>query len=224
MKKVVIAESVLREIESGNTLFGRGGIAVYSARTSEEILELHRTNKADLIVADFDLPVMGGAKLSSLIRGDASLKDVSLVMVCDKEYPSGSPCRQTGANTILTKPVEPFELFSRISELLVIPQRQDMRSLLHVSLSGGEEKVSFLGVSQNISISGMLLETEQRLQCGERLACAVGIGSREINAECEIVRVEQAASGRFRYGVKFSNLDIKTMIIIEQFVKGNIKH
>ena len=224
MKKVVIAEPVLRAIESGNTLFGRGGIVIYPARTSEEIFELHRTNKVDLIVADFALPVMGGAKLCSLIRGDASLKDVSLVMVCDEEAPSGSPCRQTGANTILTKPVEPFELFSKISELLVVPQRQDMRVLLHVSMTGREEKISFLGMSHNISISGMLLETEQRLQCGERLACAVGIGSREISAESEIIRVEQPASGRFRYGVKFSNLDTKTMVIIEQFVKGNIKH
>jgi len=224
MKKVIIAESVLLAIENSNTLFGRGGITLYPARTSEEIIALHREHNADLIVTEFALPVMGGASLCTFIRGDAALKDVSLVMVCEPSGPSRAQCEQAGANTVLTTPVDTFELFSRISELLVIPQRQDMRAFLQVSVAGREEKTSFLGVSHNISISGMLLEAEQGLGKGERLTCVVNISNRKIAAECEVIRVEKAPSGRFRYGVKFFNLDIKTLIIIEQFVKGMIKH
>jgi CheY-like chemotaxis protein len=223
MKKVIIAESVLRAIENGNTLFGRGGIKLYPASTSEEIIALHREHKADLIVADFAQPVMGGPGLCTFIRGDAALKDVSLVMVCDPSGPSRTECEQASANTVLTAPVDPFEFFFRIAELLVIPQRQDMRTLLRVSVSGREEKTSFLGVSHNISISGMLLEAEQGLRKGEQLACALNIGNRQVNAECEVIRVERASSGRFRYGAKFFNLDTKSLIIIEQFVKGKIK-
>jgi CheY-like chemotaxis protein len=195
MKKVIIAEPVLRVIENSNTLFGRGGITLYPASTSEEIIALHREHKADLIVADFALPVMGGPGLCSAIRGEAVLKDVSLVMVCDPSEPSRAQCEQAGANTVLTAPVDPFELFSRISELLVIPQRQDMRAFLHVSVAGREEKTSFLGVSHNISISGMLLEAEQELRKGERLACAFNLGNRQIKAECEVIRVERVPRG-----------------------------
>jgi CheY-like chemotaxis protein len=224
MKKIIIAESVLVAIEHSNTLFGRGGITLHTASTSEEIIALHREHKADLIVADFALPVMGGARLCAVIRGDAALRDVSLVMVCDPSGRSRTECEQAGANTVLTTPVDPFELFSRISELLVIPQRQDMRALLHVSVAGREEKTSFLCMSHNISISGMLLEAERELRKEERLACALNISNRQINAECEVMRVERVSSGRFRYGVKFFSLDTKSLIIIEQFVKGKIKH
>jgi hypothetical protein len=111
-----------------------------------------------------------------------------------------------------------------MSELLVIPERQDIRTLLHVSVKGQEEERSFLGISHNISISGMLLETDQELQKGDRLTWAVSIGRREIVAEGVVMRVSRPTPGEFRYGVKFLNLDTKSLIIIEQFVKGRIKH
>jgi CheY-like chemotaxis protein len=223
MKKVIIAEPVLRAVEKSNTLFGRGGIAVFPAPTSEDILALHRVNKADLIVTDFALPVMDGTRLCLAIRSDPALKDVSLIMVCDAGGLFQAQCLQAGANTVMTKPVDPFELFTHVAELLVIPQRQDMRAFLHVSAARREETASFSGVSRNISISGMLLETETELQRGERLLCSVDIGGREITTECEVVRVEKSSTSGFHYGVKFLNLDTKSMIIIDQFVRGKIR-
>ena len=223
MKKVIIAEPVLRVVEKSNTLFGRGGIAVFPAPTSEDILALHRANKADLIVTDFALPVMDGQRLCSVIRGDPALKDVSLIIVCDASGPFQAQCLQAGANTVLTKPVDPFELFTHVAELLVISQRLDVRAFLHVSAAGREKTKSFPAMSRNLSISGMLLEAETELQKGERLACVVDIGGREITAECEVVRVEKSSTSGFHYGVKFLNLDIKSIIIIDQFVKGRIK-
>jgi DNA-binding response OmpR family regulator len=139
MKKIIIAEAVLRVVEKSGTLFGRGGITVFPARTSEDILALHRTSKADLIVTDSALPVMDGARLCSLVRGDAARKDVSLIMVCDPTETSQAQSRQAG-HAVMARPVDPFELFSRISELLVIPLRKDLRAMLHVSVTRGEEK------------------------------------------------------------------------------------
>jgi CheY-like chemotaxis protein len=223
MKKIIIAEPVLHDIEKSGTLFGRGGITVFPARTSEDILALHRASKADLIVMDFALPVMDSVRLCSLIRGDADLKDVSLIVVCDPTETSQAQSLQAGANAVMAKPVAPFELFSRISELLVIPLRKDLRALLRVSVARGEGTTSFLGVSRNLSISGMLLEAEPELQKGERLAFTADIGNREIAAEGEVIRVEIAAPGKFHYGVKFSNLDMKSLVLIEQLVKGRIR-
>jgi DNA-binding response OmpR family regulator len=224
MKKIIIAEPILRFIETGNTLFGRGSITVYPARTSEDVFALHREHNADIIATDVALPVMGGLQLCSLIRKDAGLKGVSIIMLCDGTEPSRAACLQAGANEVLTNPVDPIELFTRISELLVIPRRQDMRTTLRVSSAGRRENLSFLGMSRNISISGMLLETEQELEKGERLSCKLEIGSREITVDCEVMRARKNSQGGFHYGVKFINLDIKSLIIIDQFVQGKLKH
>jgi len=223
MKQVIIAESVLQAVGKSPTLFGRGGVTMYPVRTAEEIITLHRANRVHLIISDFDLPRMGGVQLCSLIRGDAALRGVSLIMVCKADPAAVAECKQAGVNAVLTEPVDPAELFSRIAELLIIPHRQAIRSLLRVSVAGQESKVVFPGISQNISISGMLLETERKLSPGDRLACSFSIGSREIASEVVVMREVRSGSERYRYGVKFMNLDTKSLIIIEQFVSGRIK-
>jgi len=222
MKQVIIAENVLQTIENSDTLFKRGGLTVYPAHSSEEILVLHRTHIVDLIISDFALPRMGGARLCSLIRGDSHIKDVSLLMVCNAA--AITKCRSAGANAVLSAPVDTAELFSRVSELLLISQRQDIRALLHVSIAEGKGKISFLGVSHNISISGMSLETEKELKIGDLLFCTFSISEREIAADVIVTREVQVAPGKFQYGVKFLNLDTKSLVIINQFVLGRIRH
>jgi CheY-like chemotaxis protein len=224
MKKIIITRGILHAIGGNNAFFGRSNIKVYPAHTAEEVLELHGLHKADIIIAEDTLPLMGGAKLCSVIRSDESLKHVSIIMVCDGMAASAAQWQEARVNAVVPKPLDPVLLFSKISELLVVPQRQDLRTLLHVSVSGQEGNSSFLGVSENISISGMLLETDQALKKGDRMSFTIEIGGRKIAAECQIQRVEKTASGKFRYGVKFSDLDTKSLIIIDQFVRGGIKH
>ncbi len=222
MKNIIIVKSVLDAIEQGATLFGRGGIKVHPAGSSEEVLELHRRIKADLIISDFSLPVMNGARLCSAIRSEPGLKDVSLVLYCDDNRVFQAACRDAGANAVLPKPVDPFDLFSKVSELIIIPQRKDMRVLLRVSVAGHEKSAPFIARSYNISMSGMLLETKRELSRGDSLTCTFNIAHAEVTTGCVVTRADRSDVGRFQYGVKFMNLDTKAIIMIEQYVKSRI--
>jgi DNA-binding response OmpR family regulator len=224
MKKIIITQNIMHAINGGSTFFGRSNVKAYPARTAEEILNIHAVHNADIIIAEANLPVMGGAKLCSEIRSDEGLKSVSIIMVCDGTEASLTEWQQARVNAVIPQPIDPVLLFSKISELLIVPQRQDIRALLHVSVSGQEGNSSFLGISENISISGMLLETDQTLKKGDRMNFTIEIGGRKIAAECQVKRVDKAATGKFRYGVKFAILDTKSLIIIDQFVRGGIKH
>jgi len=222
MKKVIIAQTILDAIEQSSTLFGRGSITLYPAGSSEEVLDLHRKIKADLIITESTLPVMGGVQLSSSIRSEPGLKDVSLIVYCDDNRVYQAACRDAGANAVLSKPVDPFDLFSRVSELIIIPQRKDMRVLLRVSVAGREESAPFIATSHNISISGMLLETKRELNKGDKIACSFNVAHSEVNAQCLVTRVDRTDAGRFRYGAKFLGLDTKTIVVIEQYVKSRV--
>lgn len=224
MKQIIITMGIMHAIGGGNTFFGRSNIKIYPARTAEEVLELHGLHKTDIIIAEDALPLMGGAKLCSAIRSDESLKHVSIIMVCDGTPDSLAQWQEARVNGVVPKPLDPVLLFSKISELLVVPQRQDLRLLLHVTVSGQEGGTPFLGISENISISGMLLETDQVLTQGDRIGFTIEIAGRKIVAQFLVMRVDKAASGKFRYGVKFLSLDTKSLIIIDQFVRGGIKH
>ena len=68
MQNVIIAKCILHAVETGGTLFGRGGIKLHTAETSWEALDLHRRIKADLIITEFSQQGMNGAQLCSAIR------------------------------------------------------------------------------------------------------------------------------------------------------------
>lgn len=211
----------MHAVGSHDTIFQRSNITTFPARTSEEILNLHGVHKADIIITDEGLPLMGGIKLCSAIRSDARLKDVSVILICDGNEPQ---CWNAQANIVLPKPLDLSQLTWKVSELLLAPRREEMRTLLHVSVKGQEKKSSFLGVSHNISVSGMLFETDRMLATGDRTTCTFHIGRREIVADAEVKRLVRIAPDRYQYGVRFINLNMKYIILIEQFVKGLIKH
>jgi CheY-like chemotaxis protein len=220
VKKVIIAQEVLGSIDGAHSLFSRGGIKVLTARTSEELIELHRRMRADLIIADLALPVMGGAALLAKVRGDAELRDVSIIMVHDGREASKAICRNAGANAALGKPVDAADLFGRVSELIIVPQRKDMRVMLRVSIEDGRGGGPVFASSENISISGMLIEVNHPYRPGDLLLCVFHIGHSEVRAEGRVVRFVRAASGRYRCGIHFTNLDTKAMIVIEQYVQS----
>jgi CheY-like chemotaxis protein len=223
MKNVIIAKSILESVDKSGTLFGRGGIKVHPAASSEEVLDLHRRIRSDLIITEFSLPVMNGAQLCTAIRSEPGLKGVSLIVACDDSAVFRAACRDAGVNAVVNKPVDPFDLFSKIAELIIIPQRKDMRVLLHVSVEGKDQASPFIATSYNISVSGMLLETRRELRTGDMLRCAFSIARNEVEAECTVMRVDRTDGGRFQYGVKFLNLAARSIVLIEQYVKSRIK-
>lgn len=224
MKIIIVARNLLPVFDSNATIFKRGGITLLAAQSSDEIIHLHGQKNADLIVIDQALPSMGAVKLCAAIRKDDRLKKVSIIVTGDNSGGGGAKCLEAGANAFLPAPIDPVALYSTVSELLLVPQRKDMRVLLRASVKGLEGDESFFAASQNISISGMMLETDRSLAPGDRLTCSFNIAHSEIRVSCVIVRVEKTASGRYRYGVNFLNLDTKSLIIIENYVKVQARH
>jgi CheY-like chemotaxis protein len=223
MKKIIVAANLLPVLDSSNSIFRRGGITLFTAQSSEEIVNLHGVKNADLIITGQALPLMGAERLCAAIRRDDQLKHVSIIVAGDDRGESGAHCLAAGANAFLPAPVDGVALFSKVSELLLVPQRKDMRVLLRASVTGLEGDTSFFAASQNISISGMMLETDRSLASGERFVCSFNIAHSEIRVSCMVMRADRTASGRHRYGVKFLNLDTKSLIIIENYVKAQAR-
>jgi len=223
MKKIIIAHNLLDDIGESNTIFKRSGITLFPASSSEEILDLHGVNRADLIITEAALSLMGGAQLCSRIRSDAELKYVSIIIIGDETENSEnslSQCKEAGANVVIRRPLEPGMLLWQASQQLVIPIRKDMRVLLRVSIKNLDGSAPFFAWSQNISLSGMLLETDRALKLGDRLTCAFNIAHSEITLTCSVERIVTTASISNQYGVRFTNCDTKSLIIIENFVKA----
>ncbi len=222
MKKIIVATTILQAIGSQNALFGRGTVTTLPARTSEEILDLHGVHHADVIITEENLPEMGGANLCSAIRSDQALRQVSIIMACERKAETAAS-GAIKANAFISLPADPVELYSTVAELLIIPERKALRVLLNGTLKGQREKESFMAVCHNISISGMLLDTNYPLNAGDQFSCSFTIAHREISIDCRVVRAT-AAGKRWQCAVVFVTPDAKSLTLIDQYVKNQIVH
>ena len=80
--------------------------------------ELHRA-KIDLVLAELNLPRLGGAELARMIRDEVTLRDLPLMFVTGKSKPAGAiRAYEAGADDVILKPFHFEVLFARIERRL----------------------------------------------------------------------------------------------------------
>jgi c-di-GMP-binding flagellar brake protein YcgR len=129
----------------------------------------------------------------------------------------GARCR---ANEVLTLPVATPVLIEKAQQLLSVPGRKSLRLLLTLSVQGRERDSSFYCRSEDISVTGMLVETDRSLANGDRVSCVLTLpGPVEVRASGEVVRVIRPAldSNLYRCGIRFIDLTEAAKAAIASF-------
>jgi CheY-like chemotaxis protein len=222
MKKIMIAQDINKTLQQKNSFLKRADIKVFTAASNDEALKIHREERVHLIITQLDMPGMATEQFCSLVREDPELRAVSVIMICTNnraEIEQSSRCR---ANAVILRPVNPALLLAKAQQLLDISWRETYRVLLSLTVDGNAKDTPFFCRSQNISTSGMLIETDKTLPHGDRVICSFFLpDSMRIQAAGEIVRIPQQATGSTvkQYGVKFSNLTPEARQALEAFVE-----
>jgi DNA-binding response OmpR family regulator len=221
MQKIIINEALAIEIGKGTNVLQQKGVKVFTAKTNDEILSIHRAEKANLIISRVDLPGIACEQLFTAIRKDAALRSVSLILFCPDRPDDKARAEQCGPNAIMTLPVNSALLLEKAASLLHVTSRKSYRVLLNVSVDGNRDG-SFFCRSENISATGLLLETERGLSRGNRLTCSFFLpDAKRITVEAEVVReIGRADKSKTKlYGVKFDHVSPEDVAAIEAFVK-----
>ncbi len=219
MKKIIVANAVHAFLERDKSILSRADFRIYTATSGEEALRIHREERANLIVADLNLPDMRGDRLCSLVRNESAIRNVSIILMCHdvpEEIERVSTC---GANAWVTKPVRPQQLVESVGQLLAVSLRRGYRVLLQAKVRGERESASFFCTSHNISVSGILLETDKHLEPGDGITCSFFLpGSRQIVVDGEVARREKKPDGTCHYGVRFIDLAPDFREEVERFI------
>lgn len=221
MRKVLITKDLMPYFETEGHILRRADIKVFTADSSLEIIPVHKAEKMNLIVASLDPDALPGDELCRRIREDPELKKVSLIVVCHKRKADMKRCAESGANSFLTYPVNPDDLRKAVENLIDVPYRKNLRVLIRVSIRGSLRNEPFFCVSENISRTGLLIESEKTLARGDRINCSFFLPEEEhkINAECEVVRVEKKKEHSYHYGIKFIEIEPEALMAIDRYVE-----
>jgi len=100
-------------------LIARRDVTVKEARGGEEALKSVRAERADLIVADMQMPRMDGNELCLALKADPQYADIPVIILTSNMDPRArDQIRAAGALEVLSKPVEPKDLLAAMNRAL----------------------------------------------------------------------------------------------------------
>jgi DNA-binding response OmpR family regulator len=217
MKTILIANDLKKLLTRRGSYLNNAGVRVYTADTNDELLSLHREVKANLLITHLDMSGIKNVDLFRIIRNNKDLRDVSVIMICKGNLVNRELCRQCGANAIITIPVDTDLLNSKVRQFLNVAPRKKYRAALAVAIEGKFKDRPLPFWTENISVSGMLIKTEEPLSrdAGIFLSFFLPDGT-HVSGYGEITRVIslEEEPGVFLYGVKFTSIepDVKSAI------------
>ncbi|MBI5675674.1 MAG: PilZ domain-containing protein [Nitrospirae bacterium] len=224
MKKLLITENIRTIIEKGESLLSRKDIKIFTALSGEELIEIHLIEDVDLIIASIGFITGGDEDICPYLKGirnDDRYKKVSILTICENDKSAIEKSYDCGANTFVTKPVDISALILKIIKLINIAERIHLRVIVNVLVEARFNGRSFYANSENISVTGMLFETNDDVENGTKVTCKFHLGKDLITTNGNIVRAEKRDSGKYFYGVEFIELDASTKEKIEKFIRSS---
>ena len=224
MKKIIIADSLREFIEQDVSILTRNDNKIFYIMSGQEALDVHRKEKADLMVVELESPDLKCEQLCPAIRGDEALKNVSILIVCSDKLSDTERCQQCGANDYIIQPLRPAEFLRKVLRLLNISERTHYRVIVKVSFREGYNLTHFFCTSQNISKSGILLETEKVMKKGDKITCSFFLPKTvRIITDGEVMRIVSKDNGVKEYGIRFTDISPAIELQIEKFIANWLK-
>jgi CheY-like chemotaxis protein len=223
MKKILVVSDIKGLIERERNISKRTGYRIFTAASADEALRIHRIKKADLIITDLDMPGMGGDELASLIKKDKGLRHAFVILICSDRKSDVKRCENSKADFFITKPVNANLLLSKVRQALDIQERGSARIPLRITLVASSRR-TFSCDAYNVSITGILIETEEVLHRDDSVACLFCISdSDEIIVKGKVVRVKIKGNDTYQYGINFTDLSSSSYSAIEAFVNKQLE-
>jgi len=224
MKKILIASASNSFIDRNSTLLRRSDFTIFSANSSADTLEILSLEKPDLIISDHNLQDMDGEAVCKLVRNNQAGRRVAFILVCrddDDEFARLSNC---GADALIAKPIKPLQLIKTVGQFLTIQLVRSRRVSLRVKVISKKDIVEFYCISHNVSVTGMLIETEYFLEERSVINCLFTLpGSIQVETEGEVVRTARTMDGAYQYGIQFTSLNRMFRQEIDRYISATVR-
>jgi len=207
MKKILIMSSSASFVERNGALLRRSDFQIFNVSNAAAGIEIIESEAIDLVLVDIHLDDMTGEAFCQKLSGRPSSAKFVLILVCNDNEHDMESLKSCGADALLARPVKPLQLIKTVGQFLTVQLVRSRRVALRVKVTSKKDQVEFFCISHNISLTGMLIETEYFLEIGSTIICQFQIpGSIHVETEGEIVRSDRTMDGAHQYGIYFTTL------------------
>jgi CheY-like chemotaxis protein len=225
---ILVAGLDARSLPLEAPLLQREGHVVHEFASVRDLLEaLAAQGGGGLVVLG---PRLGDAELVETVRRlrtSALTRHVSVLVLLPSAEPeeTAENATRAGANAVLRRPLDPAALEAWIGKLLLVPRRVLARVPVQGHVIGRpqvEATGRFFGLTQNLSINGMLLASPIRLESAKDVELEFGLPETRagLRALGRVVReAGEVAWPYLGYGVEFLFVPDDTRTHLEEFVE-----
>ena len=118
-KKVLVVDDEIHIVHVVAIKLRNNGYEVLSADNGAEAFELACKERPDIIVTDFQMPVMSGLELVEKLRQHQGTKDIPVIMLTARSFAIPEEQQENlRISSCLRKPFSPKELLGNIEDVL----------------------------------------------------------------------------------------------------------
>ena len=118
-KRVLIVDDEIHIVHVVAIKLRNNGYEVISADNGAEAFDLALRDKPNIIVTDFQMPVMTGLELVEKLRDDEQTRDIPVIMLTARGFAVADEQKEDlQISQFLSKPFSPKELLRSIEDIL----------------------------------------------------------------------------------------------------------
>jgi CheY-like chemotaxis protein len=118
-KKILIADDEIHIIHVVAIKLRNNGYEVVAAGNGAEAYELACREKPDIVVTDYQMPLMTGIELIEKLRANEPTKDIPVILLTARSFAISQEQQQSlQVSACLSKPFSPKELLKTIQDIL----------------------------------------------------------------------------------------------------------
>jgi CheY-like chemotaxis protein len=120
-KKILIADDESHILHVVSLKLRNAGFNVVTARDGQEALEMAISEKPDLLITDYHMPILSGLELCQKMKQDPVTAGIPAIMLTARGYHlEPQDTERSGILRMLSKPFSPRQLLSTVNEVLNI--------------------------------------------------------------------------------------------------------
>jgi len=122
-KRIVIADDEAHILRVMSMKLTKGGYEVMMAVDCEEALDLCASEKPDLLIPDYQMPLMSGLELCKRLRSNEQTRNIPAIMLTARGFDiEPAEMVAAGITAVLAKPFSPREVLAKVNDLLDVPE------------------------------------------------------------------------------------------------------
>lgn len=197
---------------------------MFTAESSSEAMAILSHELIDLLILDIQLSDQPGESFCREVCDKGFDPKTFILLVCHDSEADFQRLKESGADALLARPIMPLQLIKTVGQFLDVQLIRSRRVSLRVKVISMKDDTEFFCISHNISLTGMLIETNFFLELGCIILCQFSIpGSIDVETEGEIVRSSRTMDGEHQYGVHFTTLNRRFRHEIDAYIASIVR-